>query len=59
MRRPEAEVREADVEEGLDHLGRFDAVFCYGLLYHLEIPMLGLRNMASVCDHLLLIETMV
>ena len=27
-RRPEADVREADVEAGLDHLGRFDVVFC-------------------------------
>ena len=59
MRHPEADTRRADVEEGLDRLGRFDVVFCYGLLYHLENPILGLRNMASVCDHLLLIETMV
>ena len=59
MRRPDADVREADVEEGLDRHGRFDVVFCFGLLYHLESPMLGLRHMASVCDHLLLIETIV
>lgn len=49
----------ADVEESLEHLGRFDVVFCYGLLYHLESPLRALRNMSGVCDDLLLIETMV
>ena len=34
-------------------------VFCYGLLYHLENPLRALRNMAQVCDDLLLIETIV
>jgi len=49
-----------DVErDSLDALGRFDVVFCYGLLYHLESPVLALRKLASVCDDLLLVETMV
>jgi FkbM family methyltransferase len=43
----------------LDRLGRFDIVFCYGLLYHLENPLAALRNMASVCQDLLLLETVV
>jgi SAM-dependent methyltransferase len=58
-RLPTVDAREADVEESLEHLGRFDVVFCYGLLYHLESPLRALRNMAAVCDGLLLIETMV
>jgi SAM-dependent methyltransferase len=58
-RLPTVDAREADVEESLEHLGRFDVVFCYGLLYHLESPLRALRNMAAVCDDLLLIETMV
>lgn len=58
-RRPEVEVARADVEESLEGLGRFDIVFCYGLLYHLENPLRALRNMAAVCDDLLLIETIV
>lgn len=58
-RLPTVETREADVEESLRHLGRFDVVFCYGVLYHLESPLRALRNMADVCDDLLLIETMV
>ena len=37
----------------------FDVVFCYGLLYHLEHPLLGLRNVATVTRRLLLIESQV
>ncbi len=58
-RLPTVDAREADVEEGLQHLGRFDVVFCYGVLYHLESPLRALRNMAAICTDLLLIETMV
>jgi SAM-dependent methyltransferase len=58
-RLPTVDVAEADVEESLEDLGRFDLVFCYGVLYHLESPLRALRNMAAVCDDLLLIETMV
>ena len=52
-----ATVCQADVEQSLTGLGRFDVVFCYGVLYHLENPVLALRNMAEVCDDLLLLET--
>jgi SAM-dependent methyltransferase len=58
-RLPTVDVAEADVEESLKHLGSFDVVFCYGVLYHLESPLRALRNMAAVCADLLLIETMV
>jgi FkbM family methyltransferase len=40
-------------------LGRFDIVFSFGLLYHLENPIAALRNMAAVCDDLLLLETVI
>jgi FkbM family methyltransferase len=43
----------------LARFGRFDIVFCYGLLHHLEDPIAGLRNLASVCDGFLLLETVV
>lgn len=50
----------ADVEEDdLRQFGRFEIVFCYGLLYHLENPVRALRNILGVCDDLLLLETMV
>jgi SAM-dependent methyltransferase len=58
-RRRSVTARVANVEESLSDLGRFDVVFCYGLLYHLESPIRALRNMAAVCDDLLLLETMV
>jgi 2-polyprenyl-3-methyl-5-hydroxy-6-metoxy-1,4-benzoquinol methylase len=45
--------------DSLSQFGRFDIVFCYGLLYHTENPVAALRNMASVCDGLLLLETMI
>jgi hypothetical protein len=49
-----------DVESGdLSRWGEFDIVFSYGLLYHLENPLAGLRQMASVCGSLLLLETLI
>lgn len=60
QRYPGLDARRVDLEmEPLAPLGRFDVVFCYGLLYHLANPVGGLRSMASVCDDLLLLETMV
>jgi SAM-dependent methyltransferase len=56
---PELVAQRWDVEAGLLELGHFAVVFCYGLLYHLENPIRALRNMAELCDELLLIETMV
>ena len=45
--------------DSLLKFGMFDVVFCYGLLYHLENPIGALRNMASVCRELLLLETVI
>ncbi|MHB8500494.1 MAG: class I SAM-dependent methyltransferase [Candidatus Acidiferrales bacterium] len=45
--------------EALSRLGMFDVVFCYGLLYHLESPVAAMRNMASVCREIILLETQV
>ena len=58
-RYPDVRSEVADVEDSLTALGRFDIVFCYGTLYHLEGPVRTLRSMAEVCDDLLLIETVV
>jgi SAM-dependent methyltransferase len=50
----------ADVEnEPLSRFGRFDGVFSYGLLYHLENPLHAICNLESVCEELLLLESMV
>ena len=50
----------ADVQkDSLAELGNFDIVFCFGLIYHTENPIAALRNMASCCLELLLLETVV
>ena len=50
----------ADVQkDGLSQFGRFDIVFCYGLLYHLEDVVAGLRTMEEVCGDTLILETRV
>lgn len=60
QRYPGLDALALDVETApLSRLGRFDIVFCYGLLYHLENPIAALRNIESVCDDLLLLETVV
>jgi FkbM family methyltransferase len=59
-RYPALEAHAANLElDSLAAFGDFDIVFCYGLLYHLENPIAGLRNMAQVCRDLLLLETVV
>ena len=59
-RYPGLEAFVANIEtEPLSAFGLFDVVFCYGLLYHLENPIAGLQNIASVCKDLLLLETVI
>jgi SAM-dependent methyltransferase len=59
-RYPDVEAHVADVQtDPLIRFGKFEVVFCYGLLYHLANPLAGLQNMASVCGDLLLLETLV
>jgi SAM-dependent methyltransferase len=49
-----------DVErDAVEPLGRFDVVFCYGLLYHLENPAAAIRKLVAACDELFLLETMI
>lgn len=40
-----------------ERLGRFDVVFCFGVLYHLRHPLLALDCLASVCDESLYVES--
>jgi len=59
-RHPDVDAHVGDIQEmSLEGLGRFDVVHCFGLLYHLDSPVVALRRMASVCDGVLLLETMV
>lgn len=44
-----------DISE--ERLGRFDVVFCFGVLYHLRYPLLALDRLAAVCDRELFMES--
>jgi SAM-dependent methyltransferase len=56
-RHPEIDFRCVDVQDrALQELGTFDLVFCFGLIYHLENPLLALRNFAAMTRKLALIE---
>jgi hypothetical protein len=47
-----------DVEtDKLLELGKFDVVFCYGLLYHLSDPLGFIRRAAALCADWLILET--
>jgi tRNA (mo5U34)-methyltransferase len=46
-----------DAEDAaLRGLGSFDLVFCFGLLYHLENPLLAIRHLRAMTKELLLVE---
>jgi SAM-dependent methyltransferase len=40
-------------------LGKFDLVLCFGLLYHLENPFLGIRHLRAMTEKLLLAEAVI
>jgi 2-polyprenyl-3-methyl-5-hydroxy-6-metoxy-1,4-benzoquinol methylase len=46
-----------DDVRNLENYGRFDAVFCCGLLYHLDQPRKFLEQMSCVCDRVLILDT--
>jgi SAM-dependent methyltransferase len=58
-RHPGIDFSVANAEDpSLSSLGRFDIVFCFGLLYHLENPFRVIRNLHALTGKLLLIESM-
>ena len=55
---PGRKAQVVDVEtDALLELGKFDVVFCYGLLYHLADPLGFIRRAATICRQWLIIET--
>jgi SAM-dependent methyltransferase len=55
---PSRKAAVVDVEtDALLHVGEFDVVFCYGLLYHLSDPLGFIRRAAALCREWLIIET--
>ena len=59
-RHPGVKTAVVDLEQDRPiELGRFDVIYCYGLLYHLSNPQRALARLADVCDGQLLLETAV
>ena len=58
-RHPGIDFHVADVEDSsLSRLGSFDLVICFGLLYHLENPLMAIRNLQAVTGKVLVLESM-
>lgn len=56
---PHIVFNQADVQDhSILGLGRFDLVLCFGLLYHLENPLLAVRHLRALTDKCLLLESM-
>ena len=56
---PDIPFEHADIEErAVLGLGCFDFVLCFGLLYHLENPMLAIRHLRGLTEKCLLLESM-
>jgi SAM-dependent methyltransferase len=55
---PKRKTSVVDVEtDKLLELGKFDVVFCYGLLYHLADPLGFIRRAGAICRNWLILET--
>lgn len=46
-------------DAAMKSLGKFDLVFCFGLLYHLENPMLAIRHLREMTSKLFLVEAVI
>ena len=56
---PSVPFETADIEDrNTLELGRFDFVLCCGLIYHLENPLLAIRNLRALTEKCLLLESM-
>jgi tRNA (mo5U34)-methyltransferase len=41
----------------VSNVGQFDITFCFGILYHLENPILSMKRLSSVTRHVMLVDT--
>jgi len=56
---PQIPFEQGDIEApSILQLGRFDLVLCFGLLYHLENPLLAIRHLRALTEKCLLLESM-
>jgi Protein of unknown function (DUF1698) len=56
---PQIAFERGDLQDpGITELGQFDLTLCFGLLYHLENPMLAIRHLRGLTGKGLLLESM-
>jgi FkbM family methyltransferase len=56
---PKIPFAQADIQDrSIVELGSFDLVLCFGVLYHLENPLLAIRNLRALTEKCLLVESM-
>jgi FkbM family methyltransferase len=56
---PQMSFEQGDIQSSdICKLGEFDLVLCFGLLYHLESPLLAIRNLRALTAKALLLESM-
>jgi FkbM family methyltransferase len=57
---PEIPFAQGDIENAssIRNSAKFDLVLCFGLLYHLENPLLAMRNLHALTGKCLLLESM-
>ena len=58
LRLGQVDFRRIDVDEiDVSTVGQFDITFCFGILYHLENPVLAMKRLSSVTQHVMLVDT--
>lgn len=56
----DVDARVLDIEKDpVQPLGTFPVIFCYGLLYHLENPILVIEKLSALCTEFLILETII
>lgn len=58
LRLQQVEFKKIDITNlDTSNIGQFDITFCFGILYHLENPILVMKQLASVTQHIMLLDT--
>jgi 2-polyprenyl-3-methyl-5-hydroxy-6-metoxy-1,4-benzoquinol methylase len=53
------EYNTTDLNVKIEDHEKYDIIFCYGTLYHLHNPIMGIENMYKLCNGFLLLSTVV
>lgn len=59
-RSPGIQFFEFDAQDpGMKSFGKFDLVFCFGLLYHMENPLMAIRHLRAMTNTILFVESVI